>query len=97
MILGIDYRWLLMGLTFIVNIALFFAIRRFRMKLESATWALVIFAIIGFFAGGLTLQAFMLKSYPSFWLGWFVWSIIVIIILPLVLETIIFENKRRLR
>ncbi len=92
MILGIDYRWFLMGLTFIVNVASFFAIRRFRVKLESATWALVILAIIGFLAGGLTLQALILKSSPGFWLGWSAWNVVVTIILPVVLWTIVSEN-----
>ncbi len=94
MILGIDYRWFLIGLTLIVNIALIFAIRRFRAELESATWALVIFAIIGFLAGGLTLQSLILKSSPGFWLGWSMWSILVIIMLPVVLWTIVSENKK---
>jgi len=97
MILGIDCRWFLIGLTLIVNIASVFAIRRFRAELKSAAWALVIFAIVGFLAGGLTLQALMLKSSPGFWFGWSAWSIIVIIILPLVLGTIVSENKRRLK
>lgn len=94
MILGIDYRWFLTGLIFIVNVASFFAIRRFRVELKSAAWVLVICAIIGFLVGGLTLQALILKSSPGFWLGWSAWSIIAIIILPLVLWTIVSENKK---
>ena len=77
-ILGIDYHWFLIGLTFILNTALVFIVRHLRARLGSENTLLsVVLIIVGFVCGGLALLGFTEKSYLGFWVWWSAWDAFV--------------------